>query len=279
MRSITILLSIALGRLNNAEYLNLMSRLQKLVETATPTAVGLTADEFDEFKALVDQLQDRINTLDSQRDSVLTFLFSTINNSAKMPIEAQSAAGSALARITHPYTSIQSDQDQQETVKIKGLLKDLDTEEAKAHLATLNLTDAVAKLQEINDEYETQSAARARDREAARMSTESGTNLRKRLDPIFEAIRQITLAESIAKPTDVTAEFILGFNSAIREVNTLYNQRTGKTQSGDGETVLPGTDPETPERPKNPKSQAAMVARRARFKRIRPFLGEFFLKI
>lgn len=259
MRSLTILLTIALSKLNNAEYLNLMSRLQKLVETATPTAVGLTADEFDEFKALVDQLQDRINyttasdrtalldTLDSQRDSVLTFLFSTINNSAKMPIEAQSAAGSALARITHPYTSIQSDQDQQETVKIKGMLKDLDTEEAKAHLATLNLTDAVAKLQEINDEYETQSAARARDKEAARMSTESGTNLRKRLDPIFEAIRQITLAESIAKPTDVTAEFILGFNSAIREVNTLYNQRTGKTQSGDGETVLPGTDPETPE--------------------------------
>lgn len=264
MRSLTILLTIALSKLNNAEYLNLMSRLQKLVETATPTAVGLTADEFDEFKALVDQLQDRINyttasdrttlldTLDSQRDSVLTFLFSTINNSAKMPIEAQSAAGSALARITHPYTSIQSDQDQQETVKIKGMLKDLDTEEAKAHLATLNLTDAVAKLQEINDEYETQSAARARDREAARMSTESGTNLRKRLDPIFEAIRQITLAESIAKPTDVTAEFILGFNSAIREVNTLYNQRTGKTQSGDGETVLPGTDPETPEEPQEP---------------------------
>lgn len=84
------------------------------------------------------------------------------------------------------------------------------------------------------------------------MSTESGTNLRKRLDPIFEAIRQITLAESIAKPTDVTAEFILGFNSAIREVNTLYNQRTGKTQSGDGETVLPGTDPETPEEPQEP---------------------------
>ena len=106
MRSLTILLTIALSKLNNAEYLNLMSRLQKLVETATPTAVGLTADEFDEFKALVDQLQDRINyttasdrtalldTLDSQRDSVLTFLFSTINNSAKMPIEAQSAARS-----------------------------------------------------------------------------------------------------------------------------------------------------------------------------------------
>lgn len=264
MRSLTILLSIALGRLNNAEYLNLMSRLQKLVETATPTAVGLTADEFDEFKDLVEQLQDRINyptasdrtahltTLDKQRDSVLTFIFSTINNSKKVPILELSEAGNALTLIARPYTSIQSDQDQVETVKIKGILKDLDTEEAKAHLATLNLTDAVAKLKEINDEYETVTAARARDKEAARMSTESGTNLRKRLDPIFEAIRQITLAESIAKPTEVTAEFILGLNSAIREVNTLYNLRTGKTQSGEDETVLPGTDPETPEEPQEP---------------------------
>lgn len=264
MRSLTILLTIALSKLNNAEYLNLMSRLQKLVETATPTAVGLTADEFDEFKDLVEQLQDRINyptasdrtahltTLDKQRDSVLTFIFSTINNSKKVPILELSEAGNALTLIIRPYTSIQSDQDQVETVKIKGILKDLDTEEAKAHLATLNLTDAVAKLKEINDEYETQSAARARDKEAARMSTESGTNLRKRLDPIFEAIRQITLAESIAKPTEVTAEFILGLNSAIREVNTLYNLRTGKTQSGEDETVLPGTDPETPEEPQEP---------------------------
>lgn len=259
MRSLTILLSIALGRLNNAEYLNLMSRLQKLVETATPTAVGLTAEEFAEFKDLVEQLQDRINyptasdrtahltTLDKQRDSVLTFIFATINNSKRVPILELSEAGNALTLITRPYTSIQSDQDQVETVKIKGILKDLDTEEAKAYLATLNLTDAVAKLKEINDEYETVTAARARDKEAARMSSDSGTTIRKKINPIFEAIRQITLAESIAKPTEVTAEFILGLNSAIREVNTLYNLRTGKTQSDEGETVLPGTDPETPE--------------------------------
>ena len=107
MRSITILLSIALGRLNNAEYLNLMSRLQKLVETATPTAVGLTAEEFDEFKDLVEQLQDRINyttasdrtalldTLDSQRDSVLTFLFSP---GSPTPIRASKATRTSRRR-------------------------------------------------------------------------------------------------------------------------------------------------------------------------------------
>ena len=265
MRSLTILLTIALTKLNNAEYMNLMGRLRKLVETATPVAVGLTDAEFEEFKVLVNQLQDRVNystasdrtellnTLDNQRDSVLTFLFSTINNSAKMPIESLSAPGKALALLTRPYTSIQSAQDQQETVKINGLLKDLDTDEAKANLEALNLTESVAKLREINDEYEAQSAARAHDKEVARMSSESGTALRKSIDPLFEAIRQITLAESIAKPTDVTAGFILDFNAAIHEVNTLYNLRTGKTTSGEGETVLPGPDTDEPTDPREPE--------------------------
>ena len=48
MRSITILLTISLTRLNNAEYLNLMSRLRALIETATPEGVGLTAGEMTE---------------------------------------------------------------------------------------------------------------------------------------------------------------------------------------------------------------------------------------
>ena len=49
MRSITLLLSAYIGKLNNAEYLNLMSRLRALIETATPEGVGLTAGEMTEF--------------------------------------------------------------------------------------------------------------------------------------------------------------------------------------------------------------------------------------
>ena len=61
MRTITLLLSAYIGKLNNAEYLNLMSRLRALIETATPEGVGLTAGEMTEFSELVDQLQARVN--------------------------------------------------------------------------------------------------------------------------------------------------------------------------------------------------------------------------
>ena len=37
-------------RLNNAEYLNLMSRLVTLIETSTAETLGLTAEEFAELK-------------------------------------------------------------------------------------------------------------------------------------------------------------------------------------------------------------------------------------
>ncbi|HIX86063.1 MAG TPA: hypothetical protein H9848_05600, partial [Candidatus Parabacteroides intestinigallinarum] len=51
-------------------------------------------------------------------------------------------------------------------------------------------------------------------------------------------------AESIANPTAATAEFVLAFNGLVREVDRLYNLRTGNTQAeGGGETVIPGTDP------------------------------------
>lgn len=46
MRALTVLLFISLKKLNAAEYLNLMSRLRVLIETATPEALGLTAAEF-----------------------------------------------------------------------------------------------------------------------------------------------------------------------------------------------------------------------------------------
>ena len=61
MRTIVLLVSPALSKLNASEYLNLMTRLQTLIETATPTALGLTDEEFEEFKALVAKLQNRVN--------------------------------------------------------------------------------------------------------------------------------------------------------------------------------------------------------------------------
>lgn len=256
MRTLTVLITIAITRLNAAEYLNLMSRLRVLIETATPEAVGLTAAEFEEFADLVDKLQRRVNwtsasdltetidQLDKQRDSLLTLIFGIIGSYMSLPDTALGKAAVWLERVTRPYKSIQSDPAQQESVKINGLLLDLEAEEAKTHLETLHLTEQVAELKTVNDQYITLTSQRARDTEADKQ--EPVTDLRKRIDPLYEAIRVITLSESVCAPTDVTAEFILGFNATLREVNNLYNLRSGKTQEEPADPVLPGTDPTEP---------------------------------
>ena len=241
-----------------------MTRLRTLIETATPTALGLTDEEFEEFKDLVAKLQNRVNYtsasaltaqldgIDKQRDSLLTFLFSTIQNGVNLPLEAQRAAAEALALIIRPYANIQRLPGQQETVQVNGLLVDLAAEAAAAHVTTLNLTAVVEALKEQNDQYATLTQQRTLESDAK--ATENIAELRARMDPMYVAVTTIAHAESVANPTETTAEFVRALNATVAEVDHLYNLRVGHVKKEDQETVVPGTDPEQPggEEPTDP---------------------------
>lgn len=264
MRTVVLLSSIALGKLNASEYLNLMTRLQTLIETATAEALGLTNEEFEEFKDLVAKLQNRVNYtsasaltvqldgIDKQRDSLLTFLFSTIQNGVKLPIEAQRVAAEALELIIRPYANIQRLPGQQETVQVNGLLIDLAAESAAAHVTTLNLTAVVDELKKQNDQYAALTQQRTLESDAN--ATENITELRARMDPMYVAVTTIAHAESVANPTEATAEFVRALNATVAEVDHLYNLRVGHVKKQDQDTVVPGTDPEQPggEEPTDP---------------------------
>lgn len=264
MRTVVLLSSIALGKLNASEYLNLMTRLQTLIETATAEALGLTNEEFEEFKDLVAKLQNRVNYtsasaltvqldgIDKQRDSLLAFLFSTIQNGVKLPIEAQRVAAEALELIIRPYANIQRLPGQQETVQVNGLLIDLAAESAAAHVTTLNLTAVVDELKKQNDQYAALTQQRTLESDAK--ATENIAELRARMDPMYVAVTTIAHAESVANPTETTAEFIRALNATVAEVDHLYNLRVGHVKKEDQETVVPGTDPEQPggEEPTDP---------------------------
>lgn len=264
MRTVVLLSSIALGKLNASEYLNLMTRLQTLIETATAEALGLTNEEFEEFKDLVAKLQNRVNYtsasaltvqldgIDKQRDSLLTFLFSTIQNGVKLPIEAQRVAAEALELIIRPYANIQRLPGQQETVQVNGLLIDLAAESAAAHVTTLNLTAVVDELKKQNDQYAALTQQRTLESDAN--ATENITELRARMDPMYVAVTTIAHAESVANPTETTAEFVRALNATVTEVDHLYNLRVGHVKKQDQDTVVPGTDPEQPggEEPTDP---------------------------
>lgn len=264
MRTIVLLVSPALSKLNASEYLNLMTRLQTLIETATAEALGLTNEEFEEFKDLVAKLQNRVNYtsasaltvqldgIDKQRDSLLTFLFSTIQNGVKLPIEAQRVAAEALELIIRPYANIQRLPGQQETVQVNGLLIDLAAESAAAHVTTLNLTAVVDELKKQNDQYAALTQQRTLESDAN--ATENIAELRARMDPMYVAVTTIAHAESVANPTEATAEFVRALNATVAEVDHLYNLRVGHVKKQDQDTVVPGTDPEQPggEEPTDP---------------------------
>lgn len=264
MRTVVLLSSIALGKLNASEYLNLMTRLQTLIETATAEALGLTNEEFEEFKDLVAKLQNRVNYtsasaltvqldgIDKQRDSLLTFLFSTIQNGVKLPIEAQRVAAEALELIIRPYANIQRLPGQQETVQVNGLLIDLAAESAAAHVTTLNLTAVVDELKKQNDQYAALTQQRTLESDAN--ATENIAELRARMDPMYVAVTTIAHAESVANPTEATAEFVHALNATVAEVDHLYNLRVGHVKKQDQDTVVPGIDPEQPggEEPTDP---------------------------
>lgn len=264
MRTVVLLSFIALGKLNASEYLNLMTRLQTLIETATAEALGLTNEEFEEFKDLVAKLQNRVNYtsasaltvqldgIDKQRDSLLAFLFSTIQNGVKLPIEAQRVAAEALELIIRPYANIQRLPGQQETVQVNGLLIDLAAESAAAHVTTLNLTAVVDELKKQNDQYAALTQQRTLESDAN--ATENIAELRARMDPMYVAVTTIAHAESVANPTEATAEFVRALNATVAEVDHLYNLRVGHVKKEDQETVVPGTDPEQPggEEPTDP---------------------------
>lgn len=233
-----------------------MTRLQTLIETATAEALGLTNEEFEEFKDLVAKLQNRVNYtsasaltvqldgIDKQRDSLLAFLFSTIQNGVKLPIEAQRVAAEALELIIRPYANIQRLPGQQETVQVNGLLIDLAAESAAAHVTTLNLTAVVDELKKQNDQYAALTQQRTLESDAK--ATENIAELRARMDPMYVAVTTIAHAESVANPTEATAEFVRALNATVAEVDHLYNLRVGHVKKEDQETVVPGTDPEQP---------------------------------
>ena len=256
MRKFVILLAINLQRLNNAEYLNLMNRLEELIEIATPAGVGLTDEEKAEFSKLVNSLRKRINIssasaltellseLEKQRDSMLTYLFAAISYGMGLPMTTIRDAAKALELTIRPYKGAQSLPNQQETIFVNSLLRDLDTESAKENISVMNLTELISELESINTRYAELIQRRAEEMEEKNMSLISTQVTREKLDDVFSAIQLITQAKNIVDPTDASAAFIQNFNAVIREVKRLNNIRTGGAKGDKEETVIPETKPE-----------------------------------
>ena len=256
--------SIRLTSLNNAEYVDLMTGFCRLAfppatvdeeepdDGGSPGTVslmaaksaqgnaelGISAEEQEAFEADLARLADMVEnapkaadetaelkTNDERRDELVVYLTTTVRQQRNSPIQAIRDAANSLYNVVKPYIGIYDIPVRQETVKIDGMLIDLEKEDYPEKLATLGLTPVAAELREVNNRYR-ELSERRRDKKAAN-EKELSAAIRLRMDDLYKDMTTIAFVRSIANPTEGTAAFISQLNAQIDETTNAYKTRVG----------------------------------------------------
>ncbi|MDD2954398.1 MAG: DUF6261 family protein [Parabacteroides sp.] len=248
MEKITKVNNPYLQRLNNAEYRTFMARYANLINgggsgsespdeiSLDPTdPLGIPAELRTAYGSDLALLTDAVNqssaseetaqmsALDKERDDLLTFTTTTVAQMTKSPLTAQRTAAEKLYLVMKPYIGAARLANLQETAAIDGLMADLAKSGMPEALAAITLTEVVAALKEKNQQYAALTEQRANTR--ADLPTESAKSIRLRMDEEYDLMTTYAFAQSVVKPTQVTATFISRLNTLIDETNALYNQR------------------------------------------------------
>ena len=265
MRNLIKVKNPGLTKLNNREYLNLMTRTGGWIDTIGFAALGIEEEAMTRYNQLLEMLGNLVAhsyaqaetpemaELEKQRDALGLYIIDNVRNAQNVTIANVAAAARALWPDLKPYEKFYSLPNQQETMMLDGMTRDLKSEKNAPYVATLGLTTFVDELEALNNRYEQLTTQRTSQRNAEKMP--DGDTVRKEMDQLYDYITTVAFCESVAKPTQATARFISELNAVIDEINALYNQRMGLTKKTDEETPLPPatdsgtttpTEPETP---------------------------------
>lgn len=237
MNPIVKILSINLPRLNNAEYTQFMSNVEKLVEIATPAKLGVSSEFFGLFKENIQMLTDisnqskisdstkKLEALDKERDSLAVYLLATFRIERKTPIENKRLAAISLYNTTKNYIGLQNLPNRQETQVIEGLIADLEKPEYKVHIETLGLTEVVSTLKAKNLEYKELTKDRAESQISNKL--ESAKKVREQVNLQYDEISTRAFVNSVAVPSEETANFVNSINKLIEDTTNAYKQRMG----------------------------------------------------
>lgn len=240
MKEIKRILPAGLGKLNNAEYTNLMTRTQNSIISFTPEVLGIEVSDFKNFQDNLALMNDllvqsqtsdqtaQLEAFDKERDDILVYLLAAIRTAKSSPISSQRDAGTSLYNLTKPYFGTQALPNQQETAKITALYTDLTKDTPKAQIATLGLTDVLLSLNEANQRYATHIDQRTQEKATAQL--EKTKNIRTLMDNQYDNMMTLVFVKSVATPTPNSDSFIKEQNALIAEINALYKQRIAQTK-------------------------------------------------
>lgn len=241
MASIIKINTIGLGKLNNAEYTRFMRYTLDNIEIAKRVSLGIPTDMFDAFRAKLTLLIDIIsqsrtsdNTAsiaeaDQLCDDTLRYLLGQLERGRFSPVEADRAAYTSLYNLTKPYRGANRLPQRQQIQQTEGLIKDLEKPAVADAVTRIGIKTTIEALREANERYASLIQTRANEQAAEALPAARG--VREEIDPLYDQMMSLAFAESIARSTAYTANFVTAQNKLVADTNAAYNQRMGQLKS------------------------------------------------
>jgi hypothetical protein len=214
-----------------AESLNLSAqRGSFLSDQEKAKEVFLVNRKFDET--------ENIKQADADRDKLMkAFIQSIASYAGGSGTTVQQTAAEAVGRLLEPYRGAPNKSYVKNTAELGKFVEDVQKAPYAAHLTTLGLTDAVARLKVLNDNFHTLYNSRS-EQLLDRKEREKMTLLRKTSDKTFD---EIVEDFNVLYRMETDAERKLSIGDAIDRINALIIQwqrtlasRGVKTPIGDG---------------------------------------------
>ena len=226
---------IRLGKFNNAEYTNFMSRTLNQALATGVEKIGASETLIEGFTANVNKMTDivaqsrasvetaQIAETDKKADELIVYLMATFRTNLTSPIQAMRTAAETLYLKTKPYVGCQTLPQGQQIQKMRGLLSDISTAEMSVHITTLGLTAVVEELNTITTQY----SALIEQRTASQLANklDAGKTVRLELDEQYDDLVTIAFVTSVATPSREATDFVVYMNKLIADTDTAYNQR------------------------------------------------------
>ena len=241
MKYLIIQKSCIFSRINAAEmysffesFLNLMP-IPEGGQEGCPM-LGIASAELETFKEHIALLADLVRVsrtceeslempvVDEQRDQLLSYLINSISTKRRSPIPEEKAAATSLYFVVKPCRGMQRKPNEQVSTLINSLLYDLAKEEEPEKLELLGLTEAVAKLKEVNDRY-TELAARRISFWSSLKQQGTVREIRETLQRDYDYITCMAQAKYMIDRSDEATRFIERLNALIERTKTNYKRR------------------------------------------------------
>lgn len=228
--------------------------------TLTTPEILHVEDKIEAYRAKVSVLESIVNrkrsyrttpkmrATDQTRDRAVGVINGVINAMLNSPIEEKRLAAEQLHQDLSSYQGIARHEMHKQTSEVRGMLKALDTEENKAAIRLLGLSDEVEILRQTNEELsETYDTRYLEVNDVLEQGDIDSDELKREVNKLYQDIAQIINAYALIHPSDEIDAFIDIINGLIGSMAAI-NDGSASSQEGSGSSEEPESpDTEDPE--------------------------------